>query len=108
MGIDTIQEGKKKQTYKQSRIKLEKSTNRNVTDVGPSTWKGQESVVSPRERDKLNSNSGHASVARRRRNNNLLQPAPYVPATILSTWHVLFHSVLTTPSEVDSPIVSVL
>lgn len=64
----------------------------------PCTWRDQESVVSPWERDKRKSNSGRVSVARRRRRNtSVLEPAPCEPATVPSTWHVLVHSVLTTP-----------
>lgn len=55
-------------------------------------------MVSPWERDKRKSNSGCVSVAgTRRRNTNVLEPAPWEPATVPSTWHVLVHSVRTTP-----------
>lgn len=66
----------------------------------PCTWKDQESVANPWERNKQKSNSGHISAARRRRrNNNVLEPVPREPAAIPSTWLVLVHSVLMTHSR---------
>lgn len=77
----------------------------------PWTWKGQKSMVRPRESDKFKSNSGHFSVARRIRrrkiDNMLLEPAPHVPDAIISTLCGLIHPVLTTPHEVDSVIISI-